>query len=83
MELTPHVMLVGEGAELFAKHHGFEPSNLLTKEAEASWRGADEGSQADGSSVYEDSYQLAGEDSGRLGEDAARRDLWHDQRHRS
>lgn len=58
MELTPHVMLVGEGAELFAKHHGFEPSNLLTKEAEASWRERIEGSQADGSSVYEDSYQL-------------------------
>ena len=24
MEVTPHVLLVGAGAELFAKHHGFE-----------------------------------------------------------
>ena len=37
MELTPHVFLVGEGAELFAKHQGFKTSNLLTPEAEQSW----------------------------------------------
>jgi beta-aspartyl-peptidase (threonine type) len=35
MECTPHVMLVGEGAELFARTHGFQPANLLTPEAEA------------------------------------------------
>jgi isoaspartyl peptidase/L-asparaginase-like protein (Ntn-hydrolase superfamily) len=58
MELTPHVMLVGEGAELFAKHNGFETAELLTKEAEASWRERIDGNSANGSSVYEDSYQL-------------------------
>ena len=58
MELTPHVMLVGEGAELFAKHHGFEPSQLLTDEAEARWKERIGGQSANGSSVYEDSYQL-------------------------
>ena len=58
MELTPHVMLVGEGAELFAKHHGFEPSNLLTEDSEASWKERIGGVSANRSSVYEDSYQL-------------------------
>ena len=58
MELTPHVMLVGEGAELFAKHNGFETSELLTEGAEASWRERIEGGSSNGSSVYEDSYQL-------------------------
>lgn len=58
MELTPHVMLVGAGAELFAKHHGFETANLLTESSEASWRERVEGSSDNGSSVYEDSYQL-------------------------
>ncbi len=58
MELTPHVMLVGEGAELFAKHHGFETANLLTEDAEASWRERIQGGASNGSSVYEDSYQL-------------------------
>lgn len=38
MELTPHVLLVGEGAELFARYHGFEPADLLTEESERAWR---------------------------------------------
>ena len=33
MEKTPHVMLVGKGAELFAKSMGFKKQNLLTKDA--------------------------------------------------
>jgi N4-(beta-N-acetylglucosaminyl)-L-asparaginase len=37
MELTPHVMLVGEGALDFALANGFERENLLTPEAEAAW----------------------------------------------
>lgn len=58
MELTPHVMLVGEGAELFARKHGFEPAELLTDEAKAQWEQRIRGKKADGSDVYEDSYQL-------------------------
>ncbi len=38
MELTPHVMLVGEGAALFARLHGFAPAPLLTPEVEDYWR---------------------------------------------
>src|SRR5437016_8924243 len=38
METTPHVMLAGAGAELFAERHGFERAELLTPEAQAIWR---------------------------------------------
>lgn len=38
MEQTPHVMLVGEGAQQFAVQQGFERQKLLTPEAEAAWR---------------------------------------------
>jgi beta-aspartyl-peptidase (threonine type) len=58
MELTPHVMLVGEGAELFARTHGFEASELLTGEARDRWRERVDGHRANGGNVYEDSYQL-------------------------
>ncbi len=58
METTPHVMLVGEGAELFARLHGFEPANLLTPESEAAWRRVVYGEAETQSSVYEDAYQL-------------------------
>ncbi|WP_448574511.1 N(4)-(beta-N-acetylglucosaminyl)-L-asparaginase [Thermomicrobium sp.] len=58
MECTPHVMLVGEGAELFARTHGFQPANLLTPEAEAIWRAVIEGRLAPEQNVYEDRYQL-------------------------
>ncbi len=37
MELTPHVMLVGEGALDFALRNGFQRENLLTPAAEAAW----------------------------------------------
>lgn len=33
MESTPHVMLVGSGAELFAKTMGFQTQNLLTEKS--------------------------------------------------
>src|SRR5438105_8572283 len=33
MERTPHVLLVGEGAEQFALQQGFEHTDLLTDEA--------------------------------------------------
>lgn len=38
MEKTPHVMLVGEGAEKFARDNGFKKENLLTKSAEDKWK---------------------------------------------
>ena len=58
MECTPHVMLVGEGAELFARTHGFQPANLLTPEAEAIWRAVTRGERSTEQNVYEDRYQL-------------------------
>ena len=38
MEELPHVMLVGSGAERFAREMGFAQRNLLTPEAEKVWR---------------------------------------------
>ncbi|HEY1295275.1 MAG TPA: isoaspartyl peptidase/L-asparaginase [Chloroflexota bacterium] len=58
MEITPHVMLAGAGAELFAERHGFERAELLTPEAEAIWRERILGGAPTGSSLYADSYQL-------------------------
>ena len=55
---TPHVLLVGEGAELFAERHGFERAELLTPEAEAIWRERILGGEPTGSSLYADSYQM-------------------------
>jgi len=37
MEKTIHVTLAGDGAEAFAQREGFEPANLLTKEAHHVW----------------------------------------------
>jgi beta-aspartyl-peptidase (threonine type) len=58
METTPHVMLVGAGAELFAERHGFEPAELLTPEAAAIWRERIAGGAPTGSNLYADSYQM-------------------------
>jgi N4-(beta-N-acetylglucosaminyl)-L-asparaginase len=38
MEKTPHVMLVGKGAEQFALAQGFKKENLLTKESEKAYK---------------------------------------------
>lgn len=38
MEKTPHVMLVGEGAQQFAVQQGFAKQKLLTPQAEKAWR---------------------------------------------
>lgn len=38
MEKTPHVMLVGEGAQQFAVQQGFEKRALLTPEAKQAWQ---------------------------------------------
>src|SRR5260370_35005275 len=37
MEKTPHVLLVGEGARLFAVQQGFPLEELLTPESLAEW----------------------------------------------
>jgi N4-(beta-N-acetylglucosaminyl)-L-asparaginase len=37
MEQTSHVMLVGEGAQQFAKAQGFIEENLLTEQSKADW----------------------------------------------
>jgi beta-aspartyl-peptidase (threonine type) len=58
MEVTPHVLLAGTGAELFAGRHGFERAELLTPEAEAIWRERILGGAATGSDLYADSYQM-------------------------
>ncbi|MDQ3049694.1 MAG: N(4)-(beta-N-acetylglucosaminyl)-L-asparaginase [Bacteroidota bacterium] len=38
MEKTPHVMLVGEGANSFALSQGFKKEKLLTKTSEKAWK---------------------------------------------
>jgi N4-(beta-N-acetylglucosaminyl)-L-asparaginase len=38
MERTCHVLLVGDGAERFAREQGFEPSELLTEQSRQEWR---------------------------------------------
>lgn len=38
MEQTPHVMLVGNGAQQFAVEQGFRKQRLLTPQAEQAWR---------------------------------------------
>jgi len=58
METTPHVLLVGAGAELFAETQGFDKAELLTAEAEALWRERILGGEPTGSSLYADSYQM-------------------------
>lgn len=38
MEKTPHIVLVGEGAQRFALANGFQKENLLTPESEKAWK---------------------------------------------
>jgi len=47
MELTPHVCLVGSGAERFAKEMGFEPTDLLTPESKRLWEERIRGESSD------------------------------------
>lgn len=56
MEETPHVMLVGAGAEMFADAHGFEKAELLTPEAREVWRARIIGDVETTSNAYEDQY---------------------------
>lgn len=57
MERTPHVLLVGAGAELFADRHGFQTRDLLTEQSRNDWSNRVQGIASNGS-VYEDSYQM-------------------------
>jgi beta-aspartyl-peptidase (threonine type) len=56
MEETPHVMLVGDGAELFAETHGFTKAELLTPESKELWRARIVGDVETESNMYEDQY---------------------------
>jgi N4-(beta-N-acetylglucosaminyl)-L-asparaginase len=38
MEKTPHIVLVGEGAQKFALANGFKKENLLTPDSEKAWK---------------------------------------------
>lgn len=38
MEKTPHVMIVGEGAQQLAKEHGFKEENLLTESSKKAYK---------------------------------------------
>ena len=58
MDTTPHVMLAGAGAELFAERNGFLRTELLTPEAKAIWRERILGGAPTGSNLYADSYQM-------------------------
>jgi len=58
MEETPHVFLVGAGAELFASKYGFERSELLTEASRDAWKARVDGLSGQGGDVYEDSYEL-------------------------
>lgn len=58
METTPHVLLAGAGAELFAERFGFERAELLTPETDALWRERVLGGAPTGSNLYADSYQM-------------------------
>jgi L-asparaginase / beta-aspartyl-peptidase len=58
MEVTPHVMLAGEGAELFAKHHGFTTADLLTDSAKEMWRKRIESGGPSQEEIDEDRYEL-------------------------
>jgi L-asparaginase / beta-aspartyl-peptidase len=58
MEETPHVMLAGHGAELFAKHHGFTTSELLTDDAKEMWRKRIEDGGPSQQKIDEDRYEL-------------------------
>lgn len=56
MEKTPHVMLVGEGAEAFAEIEGFQRTNLLTPESKAEYEKLIEGKVA----LYSEFYKNSG-----------------------
>jgi isoaspartyl peptidase/L-asparaginase-like protein (Ntn-hydrolase superfamily) len=69
MERLPqHVLLVGEGAELFAGECGFEQAELLTPEAKSAWRAALSPSQEavegenTATSAGDEAYRLAAVD---------------------
>jgi len=57
MEVSPHAMLVGEGALAFAASQGFPTENLLTEAAQAKWKEWREGQKT---GRYEGSHDTIG-----------------------
>lgn len=58
MEETPHVMLVGAGAELFAEKYGFKKAELLTDAARETWETRIKGLDREADDIYGDQYEL-------------------------
>jgi L-asparaginase/N4-(beta-N-acetylglucosaminyl)-L-asparaginase len=64
MTETPHVMLVGPGAEAFARRQGMQPTELLTeaaREAWEKWRKEQPGPQASGCAAGQEARCAGGE----------------------
>ncbi|HLF36004.1 MAG TPA: N(4)-(beta-N-acetylglucosaminyl)-L-asparaginase [Cyclobacteriaceae bacterium] len=69
MELTPHVMLSGDGALRFALEQGFKKTNLLTSSSKAAWETwkKTSGYKPDGNAIQHDTIGiLALDKSGNL-----------------
>jgi isoaspartyl peptidase/L-asparaginase-like protein (Ntn-hydrolase superfamily) len=64
MTRTPHVMLVGPGAETFARRQGMQPTELLTeaaREAWEKWRKEQPGTETSGCAAGQESRRAEGE----------------------
>jgi len=64
MSQTPHVMLVGPGAEAFARRQGMEPTELLTeaaREAWEKWRKEQPGPRTSGCAAGQQARRAGGE----------------------
>lgn len=60
MEKTPHVILVGKGAEKFALENGFKKENLLTKGARDYWKNWLKKNKAKNPVVNKDNHDTIG-----------------------
>ncbi len=67
MERTPHILLAGEGARLFAVAHGFPLENLSTPESVAAWYRARDRKAERGELTHDTVTVLALDRSGSLG----------------
>jgi isoaspartyl peptidase/L-asparaginase-like protein (Ntn-hydrolase superfamily) len=67
MEQTPHVLLAGEGARLFAVQHGFPLENLHTPESVAAWYRRREHKERQSDLTHDTVTVLALDQSGSLG----------------
>jgi isoaspartyl peptidase/L-asparaginase-like protein (Ntn-hydrolase superfamily) len=67
MDRTPHVLLAGEGARLFAVQHGFALENLHTPESVAQWYRRRDQKQPHGELTHDTVTVLALDRTGSLG----------------